>query len=109
MIVSDIKQMANNLLSIRKKMGYTQAEAAEKAGISERTYADIERGSTNMRIATMINICRALQITPDDIFTIRTFKPYMPNRDNLFDKLDKCTRSDQESALMLLDAFLRTL
>ena len=50
MLISDPRQIGNRLLAIRKHIGLTQAEVAEAAGLSDRAYADIERGSVNMRI-----------------------------------------------------------
>ena len=53
MLVSDLIRVGNRLLGFRKKAGLTQSEAAELAGLSDRAYADIERGSTNMRVETL--------------------------------------------------------
>ena len=50
MLLFDMIAIGNRFLSIRKRLGLTQAEVAEKAGLSGRTYADIERGTVNMRI-----------------------------------------------------------
>ncbi|MBQ6555182.1 MAG: helix-turn-helix transcriptional regulator, partial [Firmicutes bacterium] len=67
MLIHDKITIGNKLLTIRKKRGLTQAETAEKANLSDRTYADIERGTANMRVDTLVNICSALGITPNDI------------------------------------------
>ena len=69
MLISDPRQIGNRLLAIRKHIGLTQAEVAEAAGLSDRAYADIERGSVNMRIDTALRICQSLHITPDEILT----------------------------------------
>ena len=50
MLISDLRVIGNNLLAVRKKLGMTQMEVAEAAGLADRTYADIERGSVNMRL-----------------------------------------------------------
>ena len=50
MLLFDLNTIGNNLLSVRKRLGMTQAEVAEKAGLSDRTYADIERDTVNMRL-----------------------------------------------------------
>ena len=52
MLIFDTIQIGNKLLQFRKKSGLTQAEVAEAAGLSDRTYADIERGTVNMKIET---------------------------------------------------------
>ena len=69
MLLFDFHQIGNKLHDIRKKAGLTQSEVADAAGLSDRTYADIERGSVNMRIETILRICKALHITPDDVLT----------------------------------------
>ena len=69
MLVSNLAAIGNKLLAIRKRMGLTQAEVAEAAKLSDRTYADIERGTVNMRIETILRICNALHITPDEVLT----------------------------------------
>ena len=53
MLIHNTRDIGGKLLSIRKKAGLTQSELAEKAGLSDRTYADIERGTVNMRVATL--------------------------------------------------------
>ncbi len=67
MLINDPYQIGNRLLAIRKKAGLTQAELAEKAGLADRTYADIERGTSTMRISTLMSLCRVLNVTPNDI------------------------------------------
>ena len=67
MLIFDLRTIGNKLLTIRKRMGMTQAEVAEAAGLSDRTYADIERGSVNMRTETILRICNVLHITPDEV------------------------------------------
>ena len=67
MLVYDLNIIGNRLYALRKRMGMTQAELAEAAGLSDRTYADIERGSVNMRLETLLRICDALYIIPDRI------------------------------------------
>lgn len=69
MLVFDLKKIGNKLFEFRKKKGLTQMEVSERAGISDRTYADIERGNVNMRVETLNLICQVLDITPNDVLT----------------------------------------
>ena len=86
----------------------TQEEVAEKAGLSGRTYADIERGSVNMRIETILRICSALHITPDDILTEE--KPSLDIRQEaILQRLNACSPKNRETALKLLDVYLDSL
>ena len=107
MLVFDLHTIGNNLLAVRKKCGLTQAEVAEAAGLSDRTYADIERGTVNMRLETLLRICQALRITPDDILTIK--KTAAPQPEELLSQLENCNRKDKETALWILDAFLQAV
>lgn len=72
MIIEDFHTIGNKLLSLRTKAGLTQWEVAELAFVSDRTYADIERGKVNMRIETFLNICKALKTTPNEVLTETT-------------------------------------
>lgn len=108
MLVFDFRKIGNKLLSIRKKAGLTQSEVAESANLSDRTYADIERGTVNMRIETILKICEALKITPDEILT--EDNPGLEVKQNeLLEQLDKCTVKQKETALELLSVYLKSI
>lgn len=108
MLLFDFRAIGNKLLSIRKRMGMTQAEVAEAAGLSDRTYADIERGSVNMRLETVLRICNALQITPDQVLT-EEHTALTAKKEALIRKLDSCTQKQQETALAIMNAYLQSL
>ena len=108
MLLFDLRKIGNNLLAIRKKTGMTQAEVAEAAGLSDRTYADIERGTVNMRIETVLRICQVLHITPNDILTDNCENDDV-TKEQLLLQLSACSPREQETALQLLSVFLRSL
>lgn len=108
MLISDLLTIGNKLLSIRKRMGLTQAEVAEAAGLSDRTYADIERGTVNMRIETILRICGALHITPDEILTEENGS-IATRQNELIARLNACNSKDRETALRLLSVYLQSL
>ena len=107
MLLFDFRTIGNRLLQVRKRLGMTQAEVAEAAGLSDRTYADIERGTVNMRIETILRICQALRITPDEVLTDEN-----PNlcakQEELLHRLEQCTPREKETALAILEAYLRS-
>ena len=108
MLVFDFHTIGNKLFTVRKRMGMTQAEVAEAAGLSDRTYADIERGTVNMRIETVLKICEALHITPDEILT--DDNPSMTFKENeIWERLMACSAKDKETALTLLTVYLESL
>lgn len=108
MLLFDARQIGNKLLAFRKKTGMTQAQVAEAAGMSDRAYADIERGSTNMRTETLLRICQALHITPDEILTESTTE-MTAQQEEVLARLNACAPKDKETALRLLSVYLQSL
>ena len=108
MLIFDFRAIGNKLLYFRKRAGLTQAEVAEAAGLSDRTYADIERGTVNMRIETVLRICGALHITPDDVLTEEPSSA-LSQQEELLSRLRSCTPRQQETALRLLTVYLDSL
>lgn len=108
MLVFDFRRIGGKLLAVRKRLGLTQMEVAEAAGMSDRAYADIERGLVNMRVETVLRICQALHISPDEILTEDT--PLLEQRQTeLMERLDACSPQEKETALSLLAVYLRSL
>ena len=108
MLVFDLHAIGSKLLTVRKRMGMTQAEVAEAAGLSDRTYADIERGTVNMRTETILRICSVLHITPDEVLTENS-SSLTTQQAELWDRLNVCNPKDKETALQLLSVFLKSL
>lgn len=108
MLVFDMRSIGNKLLAIRKRAGLTQAEVAEAAGLSDRTYADIERGTVNMRTETVLKICNVLHITPDEILTENNASLAIRQHE-LLARLNACKPKDKETALHLLEVYLTSL
>lgn len=107
MLIFDTLYIGAKLLTIRKTTGLTQSEVAEKAGLSDRTYADIERGTVNMRVETLMKICNTFHITPDEILTEQELE--ISNENGLLDKLNTCSPKERKTALQLLDVYLKSL
>lgn len=108
MLIYDLRTVGNKLLKIRKSLGLTQGEAAEAANLSDRTYADIERGTVNMRIETILKICDAFQITPDNILTEEDHVLSV-KQEGLLEQLSRCTLKQRETAMELLAVYLRSI
>ncbi|MBQ9098165.1 MAG: helix-turn-helix transcriptional regulator [Clostridia bacterium] len=108
MLIEDIRTIGNHLYTIRKRQGLTQAEVAEKAGLSDRTYADIERGVSSMRAETLIRICDALSITPNEIFTQENDNPDA-TLEQIAKRLRMCSVQELSTALKLLDVYLLSI
>ena len=107
MLITDSHRIGNNLYTIRKAKGLTQAEVAEKADLSDRTYADIERGSVAMRVDSLLKICAALRITPNEILVDATVTPI--TEQDVADAIKDCSDTEKEIALKLLAVYLDSL
>lgn len=108
MLISDTRRIGEKLFCIRKKCGYSREDVAELAEISDRAYADIERGSSNMRTDTLVRICRALKITPDEIFT-EPEPVDSPDPDTVSERLSSCSPEERATAFKLLDVYLSSV
>ena len=53
----------------RQELGWTQAQAAEKAGLSHQFYACAERGIKGLGVDSIIKICKTLEISADYLLT----------------------------------------
>ena len=105
MLIHDLRQIGNKLLILRKDRGLTQSELAEKAGLSDRTYADIERGTVNMRLMTLIKICEALRIRPNDLL-LSDDSPAEVNQEATIERLKQCPPSTREVVTWMLKLLL---
>ena len=108
MLIFNPQEIGNKLLATRKRAGLTQAEVAEAAGLSDRTYADIERGMANMRLETLLQICEALHITPNELLTDDPPQTAQVQR-TLADRFSACTDAQKQTALQLLEVYLNSL
>ena len=105
MLITDRKRIGSKLLAIRKRAGLTQSEVAELSELSDRTYADIERGSVNMRMETVLSICKALHITPDVILTEKNSNISI-EEDEIIKKLKSSSEYVKETGLRILAVYL---
>lgn len=108
-LVSDSIQIGNRLRTIRKQRGFTQMEVADRADISERAFADIERGSQNMRIDTLCKICTSLEITPDYLLVDNHEEDLDNRQEQMFHLLEKCPPRDRERLLGIMAVYFKNL
>jgi transcriptional regulator with XRE-family HTH domain len=52
----------------RKKNGLSQEKLAEQADLHRTYISDLERGIRNPTITTIFTLCKALNITPAELF-----------------------------------------
>lgn len=108
MLIFNLQEIGNKLLEIRKSKGLTQSEVAELSGLSDRAYSGIERGTANMRIETLLGICSALNITPNDILVKKEIDT-SASKSKIAERLKLCNESELQTALELLEVYLSHL
>lgn len=108
MLIHNMMHVGEKLFQIRKSYGLTQHEVAEAAGISDKTYARLERGTLNIRADTLIKLCEALHITPDEIMTDDSTHATAREAEILA-RLHESTPKARETALRLLETYLQSL
>jgi len=92
------------------ELGITHAEAARRAGLSERRYSHYVTGIREPDLATLVRIAEALQTTPDVLLGIGDPKP-ASDRSRLLDRLTSAVQSladaDLESIIAQTEAVAR--
>lgn len=67
--------LGNNIRKIRKEFGWTQADLAEKSGISVPFMTQIELGRKSASLEVVQNIAAALNISYKQLFEENTVAP----------------------------------
>ena len=57
-------RLRQNIRDMREDKKLTQADMAEKLGLSETGYAKIERGESKIRIERLFQIAQVLDVSP---------------------------------------------
>lgn len=85
----------------RNQAGLKQNLLAEMIGISNNYLSSIERGKEKPSLEILINICIALQVTPDYLLMGNMYSNNVPQ--NIVDGLRLCTEDD----LLLISAIMQ--
>lgn len=76
----------------RIQMGLKQNVLAESIGISNNYLSSIERGKEKPSLEIIVNICNALQVTPDYLLMGNMYSNNIPQ--NVTDGLRLCSEED---------------
>lgn len=102
----DYKAMAKRMSKIRKEKGMTQAQLAEKAGLTNNYISNIETQHSIPSLETLVKICAALEVTPNDLLigSVQTSNEYL--LDDSFEKFLQCTPKEKRLINKFIVAFL---
>ena len=62
-------EIGRRIAQRRTQLGLTQAQAAEKAGLTQQFFASVEAGAKNIRAESIIKVSQALNISADFLLT----------------------------------------
>jgi transcriptional regulator with XRE-family HTH domain len=68
-----LKTLGQRIAELRREKGLTQEALAEAMGVSRNHVADIELGTRNTGVWSLLLICRALTLPPGALF-----EPFTP-------------------------------
>lgn len=63
--------MCIKMMRLRFENNLTIKEAAEKLGISPRTYSNYEKGRNRIPLKTFMNICMLYHVSADDLLGLK--------------------------------------
>ena len=62
-----LREMDKRISKFRKELGLTQAQLAEKAGVTPQTISTCETGSKALKPWNIVKICGALDVSADNL------------------------------------------
>ncbi len=66
--IENLKKFGSKLKEIREQRNLTQAELAEKVGLSTNFIGMVERAERNTIISNLFKLSKALNVSPSDFF-----------------------------------------
>ena len=70
-----LNSILDTLRKARMKKKLSQENIADHLGITQSSYAKIEKGQTHLTLHNLLKICGCLDINPADLFIIKKTKP----------------------------------
>lgn len=99
----DATMLGQRLRQYRNTKGYTIDDVSEITGLSSNFIGNIERGSDNPSLATLLKLCNALEINTDSVLI-----DYLKNFDNdstmkqIIKELSVLSQEQQEKVLSII-------
>lgn len=94
--------LGQRLRSRAKELGFSNAEVARRAGLSERRYGFYVTGDREPDLSTLLRICKVLSTTPNVLLGVSEDGKEGSNRAALIERLRAASRSLSERDLQSL-------
>lgn len=104
----DRREVGKRLQDRRKQLGWTRRFVAEKVGLVEKYYADIERGTCGMSIETLLAVTKLYGFTMDGLIYGTEEAAHEIERNELLIKnLESLPEEAQDYCLQMLLLFMK--
>ena len=100
---ADLAGIGRRIAEIRREVGLTQEQLAERAGISVVHLCNIELGKKTLGLAVLIRIAEALEVATDWILRAETPGTYAVANEKIGDLLEDCTTTEMQDFLRILE------
>lgn len=105
----DAKNLGKKLKACRARRGLTQEQCAERAGITTRYLADIERGDKVPRLETFITILNVLCASADEVLQDSLLVGYREKSSDIMVMLDGLPPRHRAAALAIFERTVKVL
>lgn len=96
--------LSQNINMSRLALGYTQENVAEASDISVNFLKDIENTRSGISITTLINLCKSLKSTPNQLLK-DFFEDSVNNSNTIFQNINILDEYEKNAVLSLIDYF----
>ena len=102
-MVIDYRQLGRKLASERKNRRLTQEKLAEKTDLANNYISNIETGRSIPSLETLVRLCEALDITPNDLLisSAKSNERYM--MDDISQKVLQCSPKNRRIINGIID------
>ena len=104
-MIVDYSLIGRRLAYFRKKQKMTQEQLAEKTDLANNYISNIENSRSIPSLETLVKLCDALGVTPNDILLGASINSQQYLHDELQDKLALCTPKEKR----LVEGFISLL
>lgn len=105
-----LETIAQRLVRLRKEAGITQAQMAEKLGLSQPVVSDYERGASRLHGELILKVAEILNVSADELLGRETNKPKARPTgkvQQVFEEVSNLPRRQQDKVVEFVSAFVR--
>lgn len=102
----DYTAFGSRIRKARKEKGYTQEKLAELVSVTTGHIGSIERGKAKIGLETFVRICRALDVTPDQLLFDSAFQPMTVTNHEMAALLSRATPAQLKKAVKLVETMM---